>query len=400
MTDTEVTNKNMLPAERRAVTRISSVGMLRMFGLFALLPVLSPYVRELDGATPLLIGLAVGGYGLTQALLQIPMGALSDRVGRVPVILFGLAMFAAGSLIAAFSESIYGIVAGRMLQGAGAISASLGAMVADASRDEVRTRSMAIFGVGVGLAFLLAMAIGPLIASLYGFRSLFVLAAVSAGLAALLLLSIPKSDRGQVRAQNWSFREAFRADLLRIDLYVFILHGVLTATFVALPFVLMNRLELPVTEHWMIYIGALVVSLLITVPLVFKDDHQGRRGTMLIAVALLLLSQLMLAFTSFAVWTVFIAVTFFFAGFNFLEAALPARVTTVSGDDARGAALGVFSSSQFLGAFVGGLVGGVLIGSGSPAPVFFACVLMLLIWLSVQSLASQASESPRKAEEV
>ena len=135
-------------------------------------------------------------------------------------------------------------------------------------------------------------------------------------------------------------------------------------------------------------------------PLVFKDDHQGRRGTMLIAVALLLLSQLMLAFTSFAVWTVFIAVTFFFAGFNFLEAALPARVTTVSGDDARGAALGVFSSAQFLGGFVGGLVGGVLIGSGSPAPVFFACVLMLLIWLSVQSLASQASESPRKAEEV
>ncbi|MEM6511817.1 MAG: MFS transporter [Pseudomonadota bacterium] len=400
MTDTEVTNKNMLPAERRAVARISTVGMLRMFGLFALLPVLAPYVESLDGATPLLIGLAVGGYGLTQALLQIPMGALSDRIGRVPVILFGLSLFAAGSLIAAFADGIHGIVAGRMLQGAGAISASLGAMVADASRDSVRTRSMAIFGVGVGLAFMLAMGVGPLVASWFGVRSLFLVGAASAGLAAVLLLSVPKADRGQVRAQNWSFSDAFRPSLLRIDLYIFILHAVLTATFVALPFVLLNRLDLPVTQHWTIYIGALLASLLVTVPLIYKDDHQGRRSTVLVAVGFLLVSQLMLAFTSFSVWTVFVAVTCFFAGFNFLEAALPARVTTISGDDARGAALGVFSSSQFLGAFTGGLVGGALIGGGSPAPVFFACVLMLLIWLTVQSFASGAQETAQKAEEV
>ncbi|MEM1175844.1 MAG: MFS transporter [Pseudomonadota bacterium] len=400
MSDTEVTNKNMLPAERRAVTRIATIGMLRMFGLFALLPVLSLYVSGLDGATPLLIGLAVGGYGLTQALFQIPMGALSDRLGRVPVILFGLALFATGSLVAAFSDSIYGIVAGRLLQGAGAISASLGAMVADATRDEVRTRSMAIFGVGVGLAFLLAMGIGPLVASLFGFRSLFIAAALSAALAAILLLSVPKAERDQIRAQNWSFQDAFRPSLLQIDLYIFILHCVLTATFVALPFVLSNRLQMPVTEHWMIYIGALVVSLLGTVPLIFKDDRQGRRGTILVAVAMLLLAQLMLAFTGFAVWTVFVAVVFFFAGFNFLEAALPARITMIAGDDARGASLGVFSSSQFLGAFAGGVMGGILIGRGSPVPVFFVCVLMLLIWLAVQSFAATAQESPEKAEEV
>ncbi len=400
MSDREVTNKNMLPAERRAVTRIASIGMLRMFGLFALLPVLSVYVKDLEGATPLLIGLAVGGYGLTQALFQIPMGALSDRIGRVPVILFGLGMFAVGSLVAAFSEGIYGIVAGRLLQGAGAISASLGAMVADATRDNVRTRSMAIFGVGVGLAFLLAMAIGPLIAALAGFRSVFLLAAASAGLAALLLLSVPKAERGELRAQNWSFRDAFRPSLLRVDLYVFILHAVLTATHVALPFVLLSRLEMPLTQHWVIYIGAVLVSLVGTVPLIFKDDRQGRRGTVLIAVTLLLVAQLMLAFMSFAVWTVFVAMTFFYAGFNFLEAALPARVTTIAGDDARGASLGVFSSSQFLGAFAGGVIGGLLIGAGSPLPVFFACTLMLLIWLAVQSLASAGSESPKKAEEV
>ncbi len=400
MSDTEVTNKNMLPAERRAVMRISTVGMLRMFGLFALLPVLALYVGDLEGATPLLVGIAVGGYGLTQALFQIPMGALSDRLGRVPVILFGLTLFAAGSLLAAYSESIYGIIAGRLLQGAGAISASLGAMVADATRDEVRTRSMAIFGVGVGFAFLLAMVVGPFIASLFGVRSLFLVGAGFAGLAAILLLSVPKSERGQVRAQNWSFRDAFRPSLLRIDLYVFILHGVLTATFVALPFVLSNRLQLPVTEHWMIYVGAMAVSLLGTVPLIFKDDRQGKRGTVLAAVTMLLVAQLMLAFTGFNVWTVFIAITFFFAGFNFLEAALPARVTTIAGDDARGASLGVFSSSQFFGAFVGGVLGGLLIGGGSPVPVFVACVLMLLVWMTVQSFASTAQESPEKAEEV
>lgn len=389
MEDTEVTNKNMLPTERRTVVLISLIGMLRMFGLFALLPVLALYAARMDDATPLLVGMAVGGYGLTQALLQIPFGAASDRLGRVPVILFGLALFAAGSLIAAFSESIYGIVAGRFLQGGGAISATLGALIADATRDEVRTRSMAIYGVGVGLAFLLAMIIGPFLASLYGVRTLFFVSALVAVTAAALLLTVPRDATRQVHAQRWAFREAFHPALLRIDLYVFLLHGVLTASFVALPFLMSGRLNMPETEHWTIYVGAMLVSLLITVPLIMKDDRQGKRATVLIAVALMLAAELVLGFAGFATWTVFAAMTLFFAGFNFLEAALPARVTLIAGEENRGASLGVFSSSQFLGAFSGGVLGGWLIGDGKPSNVFFLCVLMLLIWFAVQSRSAR-----------
>jgi len=385
MTDPEVTNKNMTSAEFRVVSTVSIIGMLRMIGLFALLPVMAEFAGSLAMGDSLLVGLAVGGYGLTQALLQIPIGAVSDRIGRVPVILFGLALFAAGSLLAAFADNIYIVIVGRLLQGGGAISAALAAMIADATRDEVRTRSMAVYGAGVGLAFLLAMVLGPVIASYFGVRSLFVVAAAMAIAAGVLLVSIPSHMRPQTHALRWRFQDAFYPSLLRIDLYVFILHCVLTATFVALPFVITHRLELPSTEQWPLYVGALLLSLVGTVPLIFKDEHRGQRATITIAVMLLIAGQLLFAFASVSFWSVFAALTLFFAGFNFLEAALPARVTTVATEDTRGAALGVFSSSQFMGAFVGGLLGGLLIGAGQPVNVFLFCVIVLAIWLAVQS---------------
>ena len=181
----------MLPVERRAVSVIALMAMCRMFGLFALLPVLAIFAADLQDATPALIGLAVGAYGLTQAVLQIPFGAISDRIGRIPVIVFGLALFAAGSILAAQSDSIYGVIAGRLLQGAGAISATLTALLADATRESVRTRTMAIFGVAIGSSFLLALIIGPVIAAASGVRSLFWPAAVLAVVAGLLLLLLP-----------------------------------------------------------------------------------------------------------------------------------------------------------------------------------------------------------------
>ena len=182
----------MLPNERRAVGVIALIAMCRMFGLFALLPVLSIFAANLDGATPLLIGLAVGAYGLTQASLQIPFGLLSDRIGRLPVILLGLALFAAGSVLAALSDTISGVIAGRLLQGAGAISATLTALMADATREEIRTRTMAVFGIGIGTSFLLALIVGPIIAGQSGVRSLFWIAAMLAGVAAALLLLLPR----------------------------------------------------------------------------------------------------------------------------------------------------------------------------------------------------------------
>ena len=373
--------------ERRSVGVIALIAMIRMFGLFALLPVLSLYAAELRDATPLLIGLAVGAYGLTQAGLQVPLGALSDRVGRLPVIVGGLIVFAAGSLLAGASESIYGVIAGRLLQGAGAISATLTALISDATREEVRTRSMAVFGVGIGLSFMIAMVAGPLIAGHFGVRSLFWAVAVLAIVAALMLRLLPEIPRPE-RRTSWSIVPAFRADLLRIDFYVFLLHAIMTATFVALPFLLTDRLGMALTDHWKMYVGALVVSLGIAVPMIMNDHHQGRGRLIGLAVTLVVAAQLVLTFFGFSSLPVFLALVLYFGGFNFLEAGLPARLSVLADGEVRGASLGVFSSAQFLGAFVGGLIGGRFLGQGRPADVFFVCALMGGIWLALHGFGN------------
>lgn len=370
-------------SERRSVGVIALVSMIRMFGLFALLPVLSLYAAGLEDATPLLIGLAVGAYGLTQAGLQIPLGALSDRVGRVPVILLGLAIFAMGSVLAAVSDTIYGVIAGRLLQGAGAISATLTALISDATREEVRTRSMAIFGIGIGASFMIAMIAGPLIAAHFGVQSLFWVAAALAVVAGLLLTLVPDIPRA-ASSGNWNLRPAFRPDLLRIDFYVFLLHTIMTATFVALPFLLGRRLDMALTEHWKFYVGSLLLSLLITVPLIVKDERRGRGSLIGIAVSLILGAQLLLTFLGFSMLPVFVALVLYFGGFNFLEAGLPARLSVLAKSDVRGASLGAFSSAQFLGAFVGGLLGGRFLGQNRPGDVFFVCALLAAIWLALQ----------------
>ncbi|MCH7830788.1 MAG: MFS transporter [Proteobacteria bacterium] len=383
----------MLASERRSVGVIALISMIRMFGLFALLPVLSLYAADLEGATPLLIGLAVGAYGLTQAGFQIPLGALSDRVGRIPVILVGLAIFAAGSALAAVSDTIYGVIAGRLLQGAGAISATLTALITDATRAQVRTRSMAVFGIGMGVSFALAMVGGPLIAAHYGVRSLFWVAAALALVAGALLQLLPKIPRPR-RSASWSIVPAFRVDLLRVDSYVFLLHTIMTATFVALPFLLSRRLGMVLTDHWKMYIGSLLLSLLISVPMILKDHRQGRGHLIGLAVSFVLAAQLVLAFLGFSAAPVFFALVLYFGGFNFLEAALPARLSVLANNEIRGASLGVFSSAQFLGAFAGGLLGGLFLGQGRPADVFFVCALLASIWLALQGFGrSRRAES-------
>ena len=374
----------MQASERRSVLVVALIAVIRMFGLFALLPVLSLYAAELRHATPLLIGLAVGGYGLTQAGFQIPLGALSDRIGRIPVILLGLAIFAAGSVLAATSDSIYGVIAGRLLQGAGAISATLTALIADATRDEVRTRSMAAMGVGIGMSFMLAMVAGPLIAAKFGVEALFWTAAGLSALAAAMLALLPEIPKPKTR-ESWSLLPALRADLLRVDFYFFLLHTIMTATFVALPFLLTQKLGMGLTDHWKIYVGALLASLLITVPMILKDHHQGRSYLIAIAVVMILVAELVLAFIGVAVVPVFIALIVYFAGFNFLESGLPARLSTMADEDVRGASLGVFSTAQFLGAFTGGLIGGRFLSQGNPSDVFFACMLLAALWLAAQA---------------
>lgn len=386
----------MLPKERRAVAVIALVAMCRMFGLFALLPVLSLFAADLTGATPILVGLAVGGYGLTQASLQIPFGLLSDRIGRLPVIIFGLALFAAGSILAGLSDTIAGVIAGRFLQGAGAISATLTALMADATREQVRTRTMAVLGIGIGASFLLALIIGPIIAAQSGVRSLFWIAATLALVAGLLLMALPAGIEKPKASVVLRPAAVLRPELLRLDLYIFVLHALLTASFVALPFLFRNRLDLVLTEHWKIYVGALIVSLAGTIPLILVDDRRGRAGTIGLAIGLLLIGQLILAFGSFAVLPVFIALAVFFAGFNFLEAGLPARLSILADGELRGASLGVFSSSQFLGAFAGGLIGGIFLAGGQPSRVFMVCAALAGVWLLIHQLGGSGRGQQKK----
>ncbi|MDX1517097.1 MAG: MFS transporter [Woeseiaceae bacterium] len=372
----------MRGTEVRALAIIATIAMLRMFGLFALLPVIALYAASFPDATPLLVGLAVGAYGLTQAALQIPLGALSDRIGRVPVVFAGLAIFALGSAIAGLSDSLAGVIAGRFLQGAGAISAALTALIADATRAEVRTRSMAVLGAGIGLSFVIAMVFGPWFAAAFGVPALFFVSFAVALLAGSLLLALPSTiERAPARA-GWRFASAMRPDLLRLDAYVFLLHAILTASFVALPFLLADTLALPLGSHWKMYVGAIAVSLLVTVPLIFHDERSGKRRTIAIAVALIIAGELGLSLFGHTTTSVFIAMALFFAGLNFLEAGLPARLSRLADDDARGASLGVFSTAQFLGAFAGGLLGGQFLTDGRPGNVFFVCALVAAIWLA------------------
>jgi len=391
--------------EKRLVFLAALVAMLRMFGVFALLPVLSVYAASLDGATPLLVGLAVGAYGLTQAGMQIPLGMLSDRIGRVPVIAGALLVLAAGSVIAALSDSIYGIIAGRLLQGAGAISAAMVAYIADGTRETVRTRSMALYGVGFGIAFMVAVIAGPLIAASQGVQGVFwaaALAALSAILLLFLLPSVERPVRPRSPAGQGAFRSVLKPELLRLDVYVFLLHAVLTASFVALPFLFSQTLELPLGSHWSMYLGALLVSLLITVPLIVRDDRTGRAGAggtgyLKLAVGLILVAELLLAFAGFSTLVVALALVLFFGGFNFLEAGLPARVADRAGEASRGASLGAFSTAQFLGIFAGGLLGGHFLTGGTTS-VFLACAALAAFWLVLTGTAGRGGPAPARAD--
>lgn len=377
------------PAEKRATGVVAAVAVLRMFGLFALLPVMALFAGGLPGATPMLVGVAVGGYGLTQAMLQIPFGALSDRIGRVRVILAGLALFATGSVFAALSETIWGVIAGRMMQGAGAVSATLTALLADATRAEVRTRTMAVLGIGVGTAFLLALVAGPVIASALGVRALFWLAAGLAGVAGLALLALPAGIVRRRPDAALPVRAAFRPELLRLDLYVFLLHAMLTANFVALPFLLDDHLLLPVARHWQVYTTALVLSLAAAVPLILGDGRRGGALPVAIAISLMLAGELLLAFAGFAFLPVVAGLALFFGGFNFLEAGLPARLSIRAPANLRGASLGVFASSQFLGIFAGGIYGGRLLTAGAPGDVFSGCAVIAAAWLLLHAAGAR-----------
>ncbi len=377
----------ILPAETRAISILSLVVTFRMVGLFMILPVLAVHTSGYAGATPAAIGLVVGAYGITQALLQIPMGLLSDRIGRRPVIIGGLCLLAAGSALAAVADTLPTLLLARVLQGAGAISSAATALLADLTRFEIRTRAMAILGVSIGASFMLSLAIGPLIGAWIGAAGIFWLTAgLAVGGIVLVATAVPTPPRDGPPAPLFD-RRGFLAvltspQLLRLDLGVFLVHLQLTALFVALPLVLRDEAGLDPSLHWRVYLGAILASLVVALPMI-RALERGASSAGMWRAALLILAagQLMLAVAHDGVWIATLGLTIYFAGFNFAEARLPAEVTRAAPGERRGAATGVYASSQFLGAFFGGLLGGALFEWGDAFAVFAFTAATALLWL-------------------
>ena len=372
----------MQPHEIQQVLLIALIAMLRMFGLFSLLPVISIYASNLDGATPILIGLSVGAYGLTQALLQVPFGFFSDKIGRKPVIFFGLVIFIFGSLISFYSETIIGLISGRLLQGAGAISATLSALLSDVTRDSVRTKSMAIFGVGIGASFLLSLALGPIISSHFGVKSLFIITVFMSTLSIFILVAMPNAKRLNYHAPL-DMRELVKRPILLCNINIFFLHLVLTVIFVIFPFMMMSEFNVSTENQWKFYISSLIVSLLFSGPLIMSDDRNKKKMSLVYPIAFLLFSQIVLIVGEGSSLILFSSLLVFFISFNYLEATLPSRISIFSKKEIKGATLGVFSSCQFLGAFFGGLIGGILIGLFEPLQAHFLLTIIIFVWFFI-----------------
>jgi predicted MFS family arabinose efflux permease len=385
-----------LPQERRSVGALAAIYATRMLGLFLLLPVLALHARELPDYSPVLLGLAMGAYGLTQAVLQIPFGRWSDRYGRKPVILVGLSLFAAGSVIGALASSVAGLILARCVQGAGAVSAAVTALLADLTRAEVRTRAMAVVGVSIGLSFVVALVLGPVLGGAIGVPGIFVvmLAMALAGIA-LLVFAVPaepeRTGGAEARPLSALLQLLLRPALRPLYAGVFALHFIMTATFLSVPQALVTDLGLAAAGHWKVYLGVFVASLAGTIPLILATERTARGRVLFIAAVLLAgAAQALLGFDHGHLWWVLGAMTLFFATFNYLEARLPALLTLAAPGTERGAALGIFATAQFLGAFMGGAVGGVLLGRFGLQGVFWGSAALALAWAAVAGFGGGA----------
>ena len=380
----------MTALERRAVASLALLYSFRMLGLFMVLPLLALYAADLPGASPSLIGLALGVYGLTQALLQIPFGWLSDRWGRKPVIIAGLILFALGSVVAGMADSAVGIVVGRALQGAGAIAGTVMALAADLTRDEQRTKAMAIIGVSIGMSFAVALVLGPVVAAQWGLSSVFFLTAGLAvagiGIVRFVVprpppLALASSERSST-ARSLA-RSFLTPALARLNFGIFVLHFVLMACFLIIPQLLEGVAGVSREYHWQIYLPALVLSIVGMLPLMRMAERGGRpREMFLLGIGLVLLSLSILGFANSAA-ALYLGLWLFFVGFNYLEATLPSLVSkTVFAND-KGSALGVYSTCQFLGAFAGGAGGGWVVQYGGVSAAFALSAALVVLWLLV-----------------
>ena len=381
----------MTSAELRLSGSLALVFALRMLGLFLILPVFAIEARNYPGGTDIaLIGLVMGSYGLTQALFQIPFGWASDRYGRKPVILLGLLLFIGGSIVAALADSLYGVLLGRCLQGAGAISAAITALLADGTRELVRTKAMAMIGISIGLMFAVSLVLAPFLVGTIGFRGMFwLIAALGVGAFFMVSVVVPSAGLQTVRAAGKVSFKVIVAQIVapktwRLNLGVFILHAVQLAMWSAVPLMLVRE-GLPKQDHWHIYLPAVLASMLIMGGVLFRLERRGYlRAVFLSQILLLVVVQVALWYASTrssSLWETGLILFAFFCAFNMLEASQPSLVSQSAAAHERGTALGVYNTMQSLGLFVGGAAGGWLMQSYGMQGLFAVCAALLALWL-------------------
>ncbi len=389
---TTSTNQSvMLPKEKQTTFAIAGIFSTRMLGLFMIFPVFALFAQEdFAGITGLQIGLAMGIYGLTQALLQIPYGMLSDRYGRKPLIIVGMLIFMIGSIVCALAESIEMMIIGRAIQGMGAVAAVLMATVADNVSEPFRLRAMSIVGITIGLSFTLSLILGPLLAVWFGLAGIFWAIALFSFLGMLLVIfALPSVEnqkfQREAEADPAQFKDVLKnVQLLRLDFGVFILHAMLTAMFVVLPLMIRDNAGMEVLTHWTLYLPVMLISFVLMVPFIIQAEKKGRIKAVFVG-GISVIAIMQFAFMEFATgyWSLFIILLLFFTAFNLLEASLPSLVVKISPADQKGTATGIYSSSQFFGAAVGGLVGGYFYQNFGHDGVFLFTGIIGLIWFVI-----------------
>jgi MFS family permease len=388
----------MKPQEIRAAAALAAVFSVRLLGLFMIYPVFAAYAGTLGGANPYLIGEALGIYGLSQGLLQIPFGLLSDRIGRKVMIVLGLILFGAGSAVAAVSTTIGGVIIGRALQGAGAVGSVILALVADLTGEDSRTAAMAMVGVTIGASFIVALLAGPVVANFIGVSGIFwLMVALALVGIAITQFVVPNPPRIRVHRDAEAVPALLGAvlrnrELLRLDVGIFALHAMLTASFLVVPDLLRNTLGIGVHDQWIVYLPVLLVSVAAMVPaIIVAEKYRRMKGVFVSAVAALVVSQIMLFYGSGNVFALLAALIVFFSAFNVMEACLPSLITKVAPPDVKGTAMGVYSSLQFLGIFIGGIIGGMAHQHSGSAGVFALTTALAAIWLVVAAGMAQPS---------
>lgn len=377
----------MTKTELRATFSLASILSIRMLGLFMILPVFALYAEKFKGATPFLIGFALGIYGLTQAIFQLPFGMLSDKIGRKSVVSLGLLIFIVGSVLAAISNHIALVILGRALQGAGAIGSTLIAFIADFTRSEHRTKAMAIMGMTIGISFIFAMIAGPFLNSWIGLAGIFW---ICAGLGLLgfviLYVIVPSSPHASFHRDaepvpSQFFSALFHQKLLPLNISIGCLHLILTASFVAIPILLSQTLGLKEMQQWRLYLGVMIFSFIVMMPMiVIAEKKHKTKVIILFTIALLGFAELLIWKFKTSISGISLGLLIFFIAFNFLEASLPSLVSKVAPSNNRGTAMGIYSTCQFLGIFIGGSLGGWLLQHGGLFVVMLVCSLVAFVW--------------------